>query len=144
MVEQHTRCKARLLIIEFLQYALSMTVEVNTFWLHYRKLLQLAGNQKGTVARCVQFINLVTFLMFRFGPLIIVTLAIPKHYMKVPRWFFMHFTACMIILNCINVVLFYRLLRVDYFPPASKRRQAGVVPQEDKLCDGEIGDPVDS
>lgn len=126
-------------------YALSMTIEVNTFFLHFRKLMQLAGNQNGPLARCVQFVNLLTFVIFRFGPLLIVTLAIPKHYQRVPRWFFVHFTTCMIVLNCINVVLFYRLLRVDYFPSESKRRRLiGAIPQEDKLCDGELPDPVDS
>lgn len=92
-----------------------MSIEVNTAFLHSRKLLQLANvPHHHPLVQINVVINLVTFLIFRILPLSIVTVAIYQKGHLVPLWFVVEFSICMITLNVINLILLYRLVRSDF------------------------------
>jgi len=96
-------------------HVLSMSIELNTAFLHSRKLLQLANvPHHHPLVQVNVVVNLITFLIFRILPLSIVTVAIYRKGHLVPLWFAVEFTICMITLNFINVILLYRLVRSDF------------------------------
>lgn len=102
-------------------HVLSMSIEMNTAFLHARTILLMSGWPRySPPVRVAVALNIVSFLLFRFVPLYFCTEAIFLHYREVPVWFAVLFTASMIVLNCINVILFYRILRTDFFRDSSR------------------------
>ena len=92
-----------------------MVVEVNSIFLHLRKLMQLAGVAFESVYyRVVTMLNIVSFLVFRFLLcLMLVTylLIVERHRMST----FYHTMLCIVIFIMwgINLVLFWRLCKND-------------------------------
>ncbi|KRZ93000.1 putative tRNA (uracil-O(2)-)-methyltransferase [Trichinella sp. T8] len=92
----------------------AMMVEVNTAFLHARKLMQMGGFSREQL--CVRIniaCNLATFCTFRFFPLTMLTLAIFTEKNRLPSWFWIYYSISIAVLNVINVILFYRLIRTD-------------------------------
>ncbi|XP_003378638.1 conserved hypothetical protein [Trichinella spiralis] len=92
----------------------AMMVEVNTAFLHARKLMQMGGFSREQL--CVRIniaCNLATFCTFRFIPLTMLTLAIFTEKNRLPSWFWIYYSISIAVLNVINVILFYRLIRTD-------------------------------
>ncbi|KRY93483.1 putative tRNA (uracil-O(2)-)-methyltransferase [Trichinella pseudospiralis] len=92
----------------------AMMVEVNTAFLHARKLMQMGGFSREQLWVRINIVcNLATFCTFRFVPLTMLTLAIFTEKNRLPSWFWIHYSISIAVLNVINVILFYRLIRTD-------------------------------
>uniref|UniRef100_A0A5S6QQF9 TLC domain-containing protein n=1 Tax=Trichuris muris TaxID=70415 RepID=A0A5S6QQF9_TRIMR len=91
-----------------------LLIEVNTIFLHARKLLQMSGYRRNdSQVIFVVFPNFLTFLFFRFLPLSIVTSAIFMERSRLPFSIWLLCSSSMILLFAINTVLFCRLIRAD-------------------------------
>lgn len=95
-------------------HVLSMSIEFNTTFLHFRKILQLAAfTRDSAVLQTNRYLNLVTFIIFRFGPLFLLVRALYVDAHRVHRWFAVQFSVSMFVLIGVNVILFSRLVKAD-------------------------------
>ena len=102
---------------------LAMTIEVNTTFLHGRKLLQLAGYEpNSSLLNLMRVINLLTFIPFRFGPLLLIISASFFKQMNLPFWYLFQLRIALTVLLFVNVVLFHRLIRADTAEASSRKR----------------------
>ncbi|KAL7976047.1 hypothetical protein Chor_009725 [Crotalus horridus] len=109
------------LVRRFVGFAMvALLVEINSVFLHLRKILQMAGLANTASFRLTSLVNLGTYLVFR-----ILILAWMSHWLAL-NWENVPAVPCamgmmgMAIMLPINVVLFYRLLRSDLLPSHKK------------------------
>lgn len=92
----------------------ALLVEVNTFFLHWRKLLQMVGtpyhNRKYLI---IKYLNLASFVVFRFGACVAITTAIFFWRSKVSPTYYICICFAMFFMDILNVVLFWRLCKSD-------------------------------
>ncbi|VDP16461.1 unnamed protein product [Soboliphyme baturini] len=102
-------------------FVFALIVEMNTAFLHARKLFQMAAySREHLVVRANLILNLLTFVPFRFMPMIYLSYAFrfERHQMS---WIYQIYLLLSIsILNVINLVLLYRLLNADVLPVLHK------------------------
>ncbi|KAM9319038.1 TLC domain-containing protein 1-like [Pholidichthys leucotaenia] len=89
-------------------------VEVNSVPLHLRLMLTLAGAQSSSLYYYNKFVNLFTYVIFRLGTQFYLTWFIVHNYSQLDNGGY--FLTCMIVLNIMMIIYFYRLLRADFFP----------------------------
>lgn len=96
---------------------IALFVEVNSVTLHLRLMLKLAGAQSTPLYQINKVVNVLTYVVFRLLTQLYLTCYIVYHYSKLdnPQFFLL----CMIIMNIMILIYFYRLLRADFF---SKRK----------------------
>lgn len=94
--------------------AIALFSEVNSIFLHARKLLKLQSASHGPFYYCLCAVNVVTFIFFRFIPMYIVGYGILTDYHKVPRGYHIFLTVMSIVVMIINFGLFYQLISSDY------------------------------
>uniref|UniRef100_A0A8C4UPG8 TLC domain containing 2 n=1 Tax=Falco tinnunculus TaxID=100819 RepID=A0A8C4UPG8_FALTI len=93
----------------------ALLVEINSIFLHLRQILLMANLVHTTCYRLNSIINLGTYVVFR-----IATLAWMTHWLflnreNVPPATYAVGTVGMAIMTPMNIILFYRLLRSDFF-----------------------------
>ncbi len=125
-------------------HVLAVCVEVNTAFLHLRKLLQLAAVPRSNrLLQLNRYLNLASFLLFRFGPLLLLTAAIRSDGARLPAWFLTQFAVSMLTLNAVNAILFYRLLRADVWnafrAPGAASASASATARGHKKIDSTAG-----
>lgn len=98
----------------------ALLVEINSVFLHLRKILQMAGLANTASFRLASLVNLGTYLVFRILILAWMSRWLALNWEKVPAVPCAMGTVGMAIMLPINVVLFYRLLRSDLFPSHKK------------------------
>ncbi|NXX35103.1 TLCD2 protein, partial [Nicator chloris] len=104
------------LLHQYVGFALvALLVEINSIFLHLRQILLMANLVHTTCYRLNSLINLGTYVVFR-----IATLAWMAHWLflnrqNVPPATYAVGTAGMAIMTPMNIILFYRLLRSDFF-----------------------------
>ncbi|XP_076435044.1 TLC domain-containing protein 2-like [Babylonia areolata] len=93
-----------------------LLVEVNSIFLHIRQLMQICGvSRKSVPYRVNSLINLATFMVFRISLLAWMTRWIVINRDKVPLLFYSLGSMGLAVLTLMNIVLFYRILRSDFF-----------------------------
>ena len=103
---------------------IALLVEVNSFFLHQRKLLQMLGTPyTSRFYRITVHLNIITFAVFRSIPLVAIMWAMSQWYNLVTRVYFLCLTAAMFVMIVMNPILFMRLLRSDYLRGRSSPRQ---------------------
>lgn len=109
------------LTLECIAYtAIALLVEVNTIFLHIRKLMQLRGVPFNRPAyRVIAAINLLTFAVFRGYSLFRITWGMYWEPEKISYHYYYMLVVSMFIMNILNPILFYILLRNDFLrsPP---------------------------
>lgn len=92
----------------------ALFVEVNSVTLHLRILLKMAEAQSTPLYQFNKVANIVTFVVFRLLPQFYLTWYILHYYSKLDHANF--FLFCMMLINIMMIIYFYRLLRSDFFP----------------------------
>lgn len=93
---------------------IALFVEVHTFCLHWRKLLQMVGTPYNTRKYViVKYLNLGAFAIFRFGATFTITWGIFTYHNLVTWTYYICICLSMFFMNILNFVLFWRLLRSD-------------------------------
>uniref|UniRef100_A0A8C6TFI3 TLC domain-containing protein n=1 Tax=Neogobius melanostomus TaxID=47308 RepID=A0A8C6TFI3_9GOBI len=92
----------------------ALFVEVNSVTLHLRLLLKLAGAQTTPLYQINKVANIVTYVVFRLLTQFYLTWYILHNYSHMDNPGF--FLICMMIMNIMILIYFYRLLRSDFFP----------------------------
>lgn len=109
------------LVRRFVGFAMvALLVEINSVFLHLRKILQMAGLADTASFRLTSLVNLGTYLVFRILILAWMSRWLALNWENVPAVPCAMGTVGMAIMLPINVVLFYRLLRSDLFPSHKK------------------------
>lgn len=112
--------------------AVALIAEVNTIFLHFRKLLQMAGvSFTRLLYRLNAAVNLVTFVSCRFVCLFWIAYGIIVWNSRISLAYTLAISSCAVVMYVINAVLFYRLLCSDVFGrrrtrPTHDTRQAPV------------------
>lgn len=92
---------------------IALFVEVNSVTLHLRLLLKLAYAQSTRLYQINKVVNIVTYVLFRLFTQFYLTWYIIHNYSKLDNPQF--FLVCMIIMNIMILIYFYRLLRTDFY-----------------------------
>lgn len=94
---------------------IALLVEVNSFFLHSRKLLQMINVPFDCrFYKTVIFLNITTFVIFRGAPLAALSWAMTQWYDRVTLTYYCCLGASMFVMIVMNPILFMRLLRSDY------------------------------
>ncbi|KAL3856345.1 hypothetical protein ACJMK2_011114 [Sinanodonta woodiana] len=101
----------------------ALLAEVNSFFLHSRKLLQMMNvGFNHWFYKLVALLNLVTFAFCRGWSLSRITFGMWIEGFRVPTVYFRTLMGSMFIMNGINPVLFWRLLKSDFLRSLEKKK----------------------
>lgn len=92
----------------------ALWAEINSIFMHTRKLLQLyevKTTSKVYVTNTI--VNLVTFVLFRFGSCLYLILGLYKDHPRLSLPFIIFVSAMIFVMSGINPVLFWRLFKSD-------------------------------
>lgn len=94
---------------------IALTVEVNSFFLHSRKLLQMLGQPFDSLLyRAAVYLNISTFIIFRGVPILAISWGMYNWYSRVSVTYLCCISAAMLVMFVMNPILFMRLLRSDF------------------------------
>ena len=101
----------------------ALMTEVNSVFLHARKLMQLFGvGFKDIRYRILCVVNLISLVLFRFTALTAIVYGIIYYRNAVSLSYFVAITSTMAVMWPINTVLFWRLLKNDVFCYSSYKK----------------------
>ncbi|XP_009883523.1 PREDICTED: TLC domain-containing protein 2 [Charadrius vociferus] len=104
------------LLHQYVGFALvALLVEINSIFLHLRQILLMANLVHTTCYRLNSIINLGTYVVFRIATLAWMTRWLFLNRENVPPATYAVGTVGMAIMTPMNIILFYRLLRSDFF-----------------------------
>ncbi|NXA03759.1 TLCD2 protein, partial [Sapayoa aenigma] len=104
------------LLHQYVGFALvALLVEINSIFLHLRQILLMANLVHTTCYRLNSVINLGTYVVFRIATLAWMTRWLFLNRENVPPATYAVGTVGMAIMTPMNIILFYRLLRSDFF-----------------------------
>lgn len=107
----------------------ALLAEVNSFFLHSRKLLHMLKFEfDNTFYRIVCMFNLVTFLICRGWSLWRITYGIVMESHTVPKVYLNCLCVSMFVMNSINPILFWRLLKNDVLRNVPKEKTSSKKP----------------
>ncbi|XP_069136139.1 TLC domain-containing protein 2-like [Argopecten irradians] len=93
----------------------ALTAEINSFFLHSRKLVQMLRiDYNSAFYKLVCILNIVSFMIFRGYSNGRILLGMYMDINRVPTSYYIGLTMSMICMTLINVVLFWRLLKSDF------------------------------
>ena len=103
---------------QLVAYALfGSVIEFNSIFLHGRQLLLMYGfSKKSLLYKANNFLNVFTYITFRLcGGSYMLFACLPADYDKMSTFWFCGFCLSTFVLLLINFILFYRLLKSDFF-----------------------------
>ncbi|NWR80791.1 TLCD2 protein, partial [Centropus unirufus] len=101
---------------QYVGFALvALLVEINSIFLHLRQILLMANLVHTTCYRLNSVVNLGTYVVFRIATLAWMTRWLYLNRENVPPATYAVGTVGMAIMTPMNIILFYRLLRSDFF-----------------------------
>ncbi|KAH9525450.1 TLC domain-containing protein 2 [Bulinus truncatus] len=93
---------------------IALSVEVNSFFLHWRKLLQMVKTPYDSPKYVtIKYLNLGTFVVFRGVPLSMITYCCFIWRNKVSTMYYIGICMSIFVMDVLNVILFWRLLKSD-------------------------------
>jgi hypothetical protein len=94
---------------------IALVVEVNSIFLHLRKLMQMASvGFQNPVYRIVTFFNLISFVGCRFlFSLALITYGLIVYRDRMSTFYYCILTATMFVMWVVNSILFWRLVKND-------------------------------
>uniref|UniRef100_A0A8B9QGQ4 TLC domain containing 2 n=1 Tax=Apteryx owenii TaxID=8824 RepID=A0A8B9QGQ4_APTOW len=109
---------------QYVGFALvALLVEINSIFLHLRQILLMANLVHTTCYRLNSIINLGTYVVFRIATLAWMTRWLFLNRENVPLVTYAVGTVGMAIMTPMNIILFYRLLRSDFFKSSREVQQ---------------------
>uniref|UniRef100_A0A8C5T8T6 TLC domain containing 2 n=1 Tax=Malurus cyaneus samueli TaxID=2593467 RepID=A0A8C5T8T6_9PASS len=112
------------LLHQYVGFALvALLVEINSIFLHVRQILLMANLVHTTCYRLNSIINMGTYVVFRIATLAWMTRWLFLNRQNVPPASYAVGTVGMAIMMPMNIILFYRLLRSDFFKSSRDRQQ---------------------
>ena len=94
---------------------LALLMEFNSIFLHSRKLLKFYSfNTNSFVCKLNSALNFITFVIFRFGVLVMIVHGIITQGHRVTFEYLMLLSSCTLIMFVINILLFKRLFKSDW------------------------------
>ncbi|XP_010287590.1 PREDICTED: TLC domain-containing protein 2 [Phaethon lepturus] len=112
------------LLHQYVGFALvALLVEINSIFLHLRQILLMANLVHTTCYRLNSIINLGTYVVFRIATLAWMTRWLFLNRENVPPATYAVGTVGMAIMTPMNIILFYRLLRSDFFKSSRDMQQ---------------------
>lgn len=110
----------------------ALTMEINSVFLHGRKLLKFYGYKKtDQIVRINKVVNILTFVVCRFGVLIQIYYSLYFDGYKVPSGYVSFLLICVMLMTMINVILFKRLLVKDFLSSSSKKTKNTITTNND-------------
>ena len=104
-----------------------LIVEFNSLFLHWRKLLQMTTEPFNSRRYLVmKYLNLISFSVFRFGGIFIITWSIYAFGHQVSTVYWWCISSSVLFMHVLNVVLFRRLLKGDLLRGQNGRRAAAM------------------
>ena len=102
----------------------ALFMEFNSVFLHARKLLRFYGfKRESALVRVNNILNLLTFVVFRFGVLGIICAGIYVDGKRVTLRYLIMLSTCSFLMGIINVVLFKRILAKDWLTSRKKSEE---------------------
>lgn len=112
------------LLHQYVGFALvALLVEINSIFLHLRQILLMADLVHTACYRLNSIINLGTYVVFRIATLAWMTHWLFLNRQHVPLATYTVGTVGMAIMTPMNIILFYRLLRSDFFKSSRDTRR---------------------
>lgn len=103
---------------------LALMAEINSFFLHSRKLLQMCQIGFHTnLYKLVAYLNLITFVLCRKTSVSRIFYGMFTEGDRVPRLYFIALTFSMTVMAVINIILFWRLFQTDILKSYEKNRE---------------------
>jgi len=121
--------------------AVALLAEVNSFFLHSRKLMQMSNiSYDHPLYRANVWVNLATFVFCRFGGLVVIYYGMFMYNHRVTAFYFYVLTSSMAVMLFINLILFYRLVKNDVLRPLLKTKSTKKSdgPNEDNGINGVV------
>ena len=112
---------------------IALLTEVNTVFLHCRKLYQMSrADLSHWTYRLLVTANIVTFAVFRGIALGWITFGLTdgRQNVRVSPWFYWCLWTSMVIMNVINPIFFWKLLKSDFLRKRSQK------PADDVISNG--------
>ena len=105
--------------LQFIGYTvIALLSEVNSFFLHSRKLLQSHRVPFNSwIYRINAWANILTFLIFRGYSLSRISYKLITDSHRFNRWFFIVLCCSMCIMNVMNIIFFGFLIKSDFLRP---------------------------
>jgi len=95
---------------------IALFMEFNSVFLHARKLLKFYGYKNDDfLVRLNKALNIISFILFRFGVLIKIFVALYHDGHRTSIYYMVFLTTCIALMTVINIVLFKRLVMKDIF-----------------------------
>ncbi|XP_005102191.1 TLC domain-containing protein 2 [Aplysia californica] len=92
----------------------AIAVEINSLFLHWRKLLQMVQTPyQSRHYLLIKYLNLLSFIVFRFGVLALITSSIFVWSHKVTTHYLVLISLSMLFMDVLNAILFWRLFKSD-------------------------------
>ncbi|CAG5135365.1 unnamed protein product [Candidula unifasciata] len=94
---------------------IALSVELNSVFLHWRKLLQMMKmpfDSPGYII--IKYLNIISFLIFRGGALVVITGACIMWRQKVSTLYYIGISSTTFFMDIVNVILFWRLFKSDF------------------------------
>lgn len=93
---------------------IALFMEINSIFLHARKLLKYYGYDKSSfITRFNVYINIITFILFRFGILTYIALHMTYFRDRVTKNYFIFLITCAFSMTCINIGIFFVIILKD-------------------------------
>ncbi|KAI8783046.1 TLC domain-containing protein 2-like [Biomphalaria glabrata] len=101
---------------------IALSVEVNSFFLHWRKLLQMVKTPYDSPKYlAIKYLNLTTFIVFRGVPLSMITYCCFVWRHRVSAMYYVGICLSIFVMDVLNVILFWRLLKSDMLRGPEKK-----------------------
>jgi len=105
--------------------AVALLAEVNSFFLHSRKLMQMLQIRfDAPLYRLNVYLNLLSFILCRFIPLIWIIYGMLMWYYRVEPSYLIILSLDLFVMWVVNIVLFWRLLTNDIIRPTKTKSPA--------------------
>jgi hypothetical protein len=115
---------------------IALIMEFNSVFLHARKLLKFYGYKRTSwLVNLNCFLNILTFVLFRFGVLVVIFYSIRIDGHRVSLQYLCVLVVFVSMMAVINLILFKRIVEKDVVPRVCKRKSKKQAPAMQKLDD---------
>ena len=94
---------------------IALSMEFNSIFLHARKLLKFYSfDRSHPIVRCNSFLNVTSFVIFRFGILAFIAIGISLYHYRVTKVYLSILISSFSIMGIMNTGIFYIVILKDY------------------------------
>jgi len=94
---------------------IALSMEFNSIFLHARKLLKFYSFERShPLVRCNSLLNVISFVIFRFGILAFIAIGILLYHYRVTKFYLLILISSSLIMAIMNTGIFYIVILKDY------------------------------